>query len=261
MVQEAMLKILETKLISEFQNKESFTREDLFAFFQGFEPDLKEGTFGWRIFDLKKKNVISSVGRGIYKISYKSAYCPPLSQNYLKFAKFISTEYEDIKYCLWETAWLNEFSQHQPVKRFTIVEIEKEFAEALYFKMMDEFKCEIYLNPSDKEINFNIAGSKSSETVIIKNLLTRSPITKRTEKKVKFNVPLLEKMLVDLFVEDRLLYFYQGSELVYIFENAIKNYSLNFTKLFSYARRRKVEREMKAFLNSSLHHVVRDFLE
>ena len=54
-----MLKILENRLIEEFKDREYFTRGDLFDFYRHFEPDLKEGTFGWRIYDLKNKNMIN----------------------------------------------------------------------------------------------------------------------------------------------------------------------------------------------------------
>ena len=66
-----MPKIIENRLIEEFKNRDSFSREELFDFFKYFEPELKESTYGWRIYNLKKKNIIKSVQRGYYTISYK----------------------------------------------------------------------------------------------------------------------------------------------------------------------------------------------
>jgi len=60
-----MSNILENKLIKEFQDKKYFTREELFDFYRYFEPDLKEGTFGWRIYNLKKRNIIKPLKRGL----------------------------------------------------------------------------------------------------------------------------------------------------------------------------------------------------
>ena len=54
-----MPKIIENKLIQEFKDRGSFTREELFDFFRQFEPDLKEGTLAWRIYDLKNRNIIN----------------------------------------------------------------------------------------------------------------------------------------------------------------------------------------------------------
>ncbi len=247
-----MSKIVENKLIREFKDRTSFSREELFAFFKHFEPDLKEGTLGWRIYDLTNKNIIKSVRRGYYTISYKPKYSPEISKNILTLAKTISEHFENIKYCIWNTNWLNEFSQHQSGKNLTIIEIEKDFTESLFYELKDSFSFDFYLNPDEKTINFYI--SESQEPIIIKKLITRSPISKRTKKTTELYTPLLEKILVDLFSEDKLFYFYQGSELIHIYENALKNYTLNVTKLLSYAKRRDKEQEIKEFITKNIHH-------
>ena len=69
-----MPRIIENKLIEEFKNKGSFSRDELFEFFRSYEPDLKVGTFGWRIYDLRNKNIIKPLRRGVYTISLKPKY-------------------------------------------------------------------------------------------------------------------------------------------------------------------------------------------
>lgn len=93
-----MPKIIENRLIEEFKDKESFSREELFNFFINFEPDLKEGTFGWRIYDLKRKNIIKAIMRGHYTISHKPKYKPEISNDLLKLVKKIKNRFEDVKY-------------------------------------------------------------------------------------------------------------------------------------------------------------------
>ena len=253
-----MPKIIENILIEEFKDKEFFSRNELFDFFLYFEPSLKEGTFGWRIYDLKNKNIIKSVGRGQYTISYKPKYKPVLSPELIKLNKKIVEKYQDLKYCIWETDWINEFSQHQSSSRILIIEIEKEFVESLYYHLKDNFRHDIYLNPDEREIDFYI--SESNHPIIVKKLITRSPIAKRTENKVKLSTPLLEKILVDLFAEEKLFYFYRGSELRHIYENAIKSYTINFTKLFSYAKRREREQEIKSFITQHMEYLIKDII-
>ena len=97
-----MPKIIEHRLIEEFKDRDAFSREELFDFFRYFEPDLKEGTFGWRIYGLKNKNIIKSIRRGYYTMSHKSKYKPEISGELLKLAKVISERFELVKYCLWE---------------------------------------------------------------------------------------------------------------------------------------------------------------
>ncbi len=254
-----MSKFIENRLIEEFKNRDTFSRGELFDFFRYFEPDLKEGTFGWRIYDLKNRDIIKSIQRGYYTISYKPKYITDISKELLKLAKVISEQFEDVKYCLWDTDWINEFSQHQSSKKLIIIEIEKDFVESLFFKLKDTFKFNFYLNPDKKAIDFYI--SETQNPVIIKKLITRSPILKRTENRIKFYTPLLEKILIDLFTEDKLFYFYQGAELIRIYENALKNYTLNYTKLFSYAKRREKEQGIKQFMTNHMYHLVKDIIE
>jgi hypothetical protein len=253
-----MPKIIEKRLIEEFKGRKYFTREDIFDFYRYFEPDLKEGTFGWRIYDLKAKNIIRPLKRGLYVISQKPRFEPGISPELVKLAKRITDKFENAKHCIWETAWLNEFSQHQASKRIILIEIEKDFSESLYYELKDTSRSELYLNPDDKAIEFYIA--ESDYPVVIKKLVTRSPIASRTEKRIKFNTPLLEKILVDLFAEEKLFYYLQGSELIHIYANAISNYAINFTKLLSYAKRRDRERDIKQFMTNHMYHLVKDII-
>jgi len=252
-----MPKIIESRLIEEFKNRDSFSREDLFDFFRYFEPDLKEGTFGWRIYDLKSKNIIISIRRGFYVISNKPKYKPAISQEILKLSKKITERFEDVKYCIWNTEWLNEFSIHQSSKKIILIEIEKDFTESLYYELKDSFKYDIFVNPNESTIDFYV--SESNQPVIVKKLITRSPISNRTEKKVKFYTPLLEKILVDISSEKKLFYFYRGSELKHIYENAINYYTIDFTKLFSYAKRREKEQDIKLFLTNNMPHLYKNY--
>lgn len=246
-------------MIQEFKDSEFFTREELFNFYCKFEPNLKEGTFGWRIYDLKNKNIIRPLKGSLYVISDKPRYKPEISPDLVKLSKQITSKFEEAKHCIWETEWLNEFSQHQASRRIILIEIEKELVEALYYELKDSSRDELYLNPDAKTINFYIA--ESQHPVIIKKLITRSPIATRTEKEVKFNIPLLEKMLVDIFAEEKLFYYLQGSELIHIYENAISSFAINFTKLFSYAKRREREKDIKQFMINHMFHLVKDIIE
>tara|TARA_R110002050_G_scaffold109799_2_gene221495 strand:- start:16688 stop:17452 length:765 start_codon:yes stop_codon:yes gene_type:complete len=254
-----MSKIIENRLLSEFKNRNAFSREELFAFFRILEPELKVGTLGWRIHDLTQKNIIKSIQRGYYAISKKPKFEPEISEDILKLAKIITTKFKDVKHCIWDTNWINEFAQHQSGKRLIIIEIEKDLVESLYYELKDSFGYDFYLNPDEKTIDYYIA--ESQKPVIIKKLITRSPISKRIEKRMTFYIPTLEKILVDLYTENKLFYFYQGAELMHVFENSLKNYIINYTKLFSYASRRDREKEINQFITNNLSHLVKHLTE
>lgn len=254
-----MPKIVENRLIAEFKDREYFSREELFDFYRNFEPDLKEGTFGWRIYDLKNKNIIKPLRRGLYVISYKPTYQPDISRNLLKTAKQLTARFKDVKHCVWESSWLNEFGQHQTSRSIQFIEIEKGFEESLFYELKDTIRGEVYLSPDEKAIDFYI--SESDQPVIVKKLITRAPLSKRTEGKIKFNIPTVEKILVDLYSEEKLFYFLQGSELIHIYENTIYSYTINFTKLFSYAKRREREQDIKQFMTNHMYHLVKDVID
>lgn len=253
-----MPKIVENKLIEAFKERGSFDRDELFQFYLDFEPDLKESTFSWRIYDLKKKDIIKTIGRGLYVISYKPKYKPVLSDNVLKIVRKTNERFEQIQYAIWENQWLNEFTQHQVSNQMIIVEVEKEFAESLYYYLNDSLKMDFFLNPDEKEIEFYI--SESSVPVVVKHLVTRAPISKLKDKKNVVPVATLEKIMVDLFADENLFHFYQGSELINIYEKILDRYSINFTKLFSYAKRRKREQEIKQFINNHIPNILENII-
>jgi len=139
-----------------------------------------------------------------------------------------------------------------------VVEVEKEFTESLYYYLNDSLKMDFFLNPDDKEIEFYI--SESAVPVVIKRLVTRAPISKLKDKKNVVPVATLEKIMVDLFADENLYHFYQGSELINIYEKILERYSINFTKLFSYAKRRKKEQEIKQFMNNHIPNILEDII-
>jgi len=254
-----MSRFIEKELIRKFKDREPFTREDLFDFYRHFEPDLKKGTFGWRVYNLKNKSIIRPIKKDMYVISHKHKYKPNYSPEFIKVSKITTDKYENVKNCIWETEWLNEFSLHQSNKQMIIIEIEKDFIESLYFELKDSITNEVFLNPDEKTINFYIA--ESTYPIIIKKLITRSPIARKVVNKAAFYTPEVEKILVDIFADDKLFYYLQGSELVHIYDNLMSKYTINFTKLFSYAKRREKEQHIKQFLTNHLYHHVKDIIE
>ncbi|WP_437373047.1 DUF6577 family protein [Maribacter litoralis] len=253
-----MPKIIENRIIEAFKDRSSFDRYELFHFYLEYEPDLKESTFSWRIYDLKKKDIIKTIGRGLYVISYKPKYKPVLSDNVLKIARKTNERFSEIQYAIWENQWLNEFTQHQVSNQMIVVEVEKEFTESLYYYLNDSLRMDFFLNPDEKEIELYI--SESTVPVVIKRLVTRAPISKLSDKKSTVLVATLEKIMVDLFADEKLFHFYQGSELINIYEKILERYSINFTKLFSYAKRRKKEEEIKQFINNHIPNILEDII-
>ncbi len=241
------------KIKEHFKNRKSFSRKELYNFYKQFDPELNEKTFGWRVFDLKKKNVINSVGWGIYTLSTKQIFKPQIDNQLLKINKILTTDFHDIKYCLWDTAWLNEFMIHQPIYRDWLVEVEAEIIESVFFKLKDSGIKDIFFGPNKNSVNVYL--TESNDNVFVKSLLSRAPI----QKIKKVRIAPLEKILVDVFTDGKFFGTYQGQELINIFENAIGKYIINFSKMFNYARRRRREKELKDFTAKHFEQLNREY--
>lgn len=246
---------LSNRIIEKFGGKEFFSREELFAFFKEFEPNLNKNTFGWRIYDLKSKNIIKSIRRGVYSISSKPVFKPVINRKIKHLGKIISNKFNTKNYSIWNTSWLNEFIIHQTTKNLTILEIDKSIVEPVFFYLKDNNYKNIYMNPKENIMDHYV--SEEYEVLIVNPLITRAP----TQKIESIKVPTLEKILVDVFCDKVTLYSYKGEELINIFDNAFNKYSINFSKLLYYVRRRKRENSLKEFITNNFPKIIQEISE
>lgn len=187
---------IERKIVEHFKERRAFPREELLDFYRRFEPDLNNRTFGWRVFDLKKKNIIKSVGWGIYTISYKPNFKPQINPKLQKIYNTIINSYKNYGkewetrewICVWSIQWLNEFLLHQIFTSYYIIEVEPQNAENVFFKLKDEGIKSVYYRP-DKDV-FDKNVITENESVVVKNLSSRSP----TQKYKKTRIPTIEKI-------------------------------------------------------------------
>jgi Family of unknown function (DUF6577) len=235
--------MIRNDLIRYFKEKNTFTRNELLQFYLRSEPKLNKKTFAWRIYNLKRKGVIQEVGRGLYSIYDRKKYSLQLSKISEKTAFYISKNFYKITFCISESNWINEFSNHQFSSNFTIVEVEKDLIESVFFNLKEKFKT-VFLKPNEIDIERYISDLNTA--IILVPFLTRAPL-QHTENK-SYNTPTLEKLVVDIFTKSTPYYFLTNSEIIIIIENAFRKYSINQTKLFAYAERRGKKNEIKVFL-------------
>jgi hypothetical protein len=229
------------RLKKEFKGRESFSREELFDFYRQFEPDLKETTFRWRIYHLKVNKIITAIKRGLFTFSFKPIFKPEIGEVEKKISGKIEKQFDQLKYCIWSTKIAHEFMLHIPGKVITILQVEKDALEPVYSFLKEENIRNIFIEPEDKEIERYIYGSENA--IVLQSLVSKSP----TQKVEKVSTTTLEKLIVDLYCDKKLFAAFQGSELVHILNNAYSRYSIDFTKLFNYSKRRRKETEMMKF--------------
>lgn len=226
-----------------FSGQESFSREALYDFYLRFEPDLKETTFRWRIYNLKEKKLIRPISRNEFTLVYKPVFKPQLEEGERRIASLLEKGFRSLKHAVWSTRIINEFMLHQPVRFFTIVEVERDAMESVFFYLKDNNIKNVFLQPEEKEIERYV--NEIQNAVILQSLVSKAPL----QKVKKISTITLEKLLVDLYSDKKLFTAHQGTELVYIFNNAYHRYSIDFTKLFSYAQRRRKETDLIDFLS------------
>jgi hypothetical protein len=233
------------QLKQKFAGQAHITRNELLSFYRSFEPDLKEATFGWRIYALKEKNLLKPVRKGVYTLIAKPQFHTIIDSKQKELSNKINKQFPSIKYCVWNTRLLNEWMIHQPGRFLILVEVETSVTEAVFYFLKDSNYKNVFLNPDEELLERYIF--EETETIIVKTLVSKSPLYK--EKKIP--VPSAEKILVDLFIDKKIFAPFQGSELVNIFNNVYKQYALNITKLLAYAKRRTKEPELLDFITKN----------
>ena len=223
-------------LKSRFATYTEISKAELFAYFHREKPDLSESAFKWRIYDLKQKGVLQTVGAGLYTLKAKPDFIPQISTRTKRIFHRLKMNFPLVKLSLWETRWLNSLMIHLPGRYMLIVEVERGVEESVFYHLKTKEK-NVFLQPSAKDMEQYILDTK--ESLVVRTLPGRCPLIKVEN----VTIPRLEKILVDLYCDKNLYIAFQGSELANIFSFAIKNYHLNFTTLENYAGR-------KARLNS-----------
>jgi len=84
-----------------------------------------------------------------------------------------------------------------------------------------------------------------SRVIFVKNLVSEAPL----QEVSGVPMPTLEKLLVDI-LRDTDFFYLQGSESDRIIENAFNLYTINRNRLFRYADRRKVKKELSSILEN-----------
>lgn len=115
------------QLIEKFHNAGNITRKELKEFYDMYNPELKETTFRWMLYELKKMKIITAKDRGLYSVAFnnqtfintnetliKKEYQPVISMKLQQLYDILRNQFPYLTICIWETSWINEFMVHQP---------------------------------------------------------------------------------------------------------------------------------------------------
>jgi hypothetical protein len=221
-----------------FGNKDYFQVEDIFAFYQSYEPNIAKSTVNWRIYTLIKSALIKRIGRGKYRCGNSTIFMPEIAPKVLKINHFIKTNFPYLNYIIWHVSEINSLSQHLINKDTYYVEVERDAINAVFEQLREKFKYVLRGKTNeDVYIGENI--------IVVRSLVTGAP----TQIVNKVPTTTIEKLLVDFFA-DQEFDFLQGYELTHIFNNAFSKYTINTDKLLRYASRKAKREQIAKFIKT-----------
>ncbi len=235
-----------TQLYQQFKSGAILSKTQLLSFYKTFDPTLNEATFRWRIHQLKEDKIITPISKGTYLFGYKPIYIPYAEAENIKLYLKLKKQFPGMQQSIWTSNNLNEFMQHQPDLALTILETEPDALEPVYHYLKDTQNRPVFFQPVEKEVTYYISESK--KPIILLPLVSKSPL----QHSGKIMAPSLEKIIVDVYCNRLIFSAYQGSEYTHILNYAYNHYSLDLTRLFSYAKRRRKDAELKEyFINTT----------
>ncbi|MDD2961528.1 MAG: hypothetical protein PHR45_05545 [Muribaculaceae bacterium] len=219
----------------------NFSIKDLFAYLHEM-IGINKSSLSWYLFKLVNDNVLVRTGRGMYAKAIKQSFAPKPIDEVKDIYDLLQVNFPFAKFCIYQGEIIAPLQHHLSSNRIIYVETDRDSAETV-FNFLNDGKRDVYLRP-DKEIIYRYVDM-DSRTFIVKNLVSEAPL----QKILGVTMPTLEKLIVDI-LRDTDFFYLQGSESNNIIENAFTFYTVNQSRLFRYAGRRKVKKELSSILEN-----------
>lgn len=230
------------KLQKHFKGKNTFVNKDIALFYKQFEPKVKATTVNWRVYTLVQSGVLSRIGRGKFTLGERKNFVPQISPDLKKLYGKLRKQFPYLQICTWHTSLINELMLHQPGRFHTLVEVEKDAMEPVFF-FLKENKTNVFIDPTTDILSRYASGNK--ETTIVKSLVSEAPM--QTVQEVQ--TATIEKMLVDIFCDQTIFAAQQGGEMQNIFKEAYNRYTINESAMLRYADRRRRKGKLSEFFS------------
>ena len=233
------------KLVETIKEKKVISVEELAVLY----GEVDQSYLYYILKKLQDDNIIKKIAINQYGVlSGKRKYSYDMTEKGKRIAECVLQKFPLIETRIYETSIFNEFVNHQITQNVIFVEVERGTEYAVYEKLNEEFGYSL-LKP--KIDDFRLYGQNG--TIIIKNLISESP--KDEEKSYLLT---LEKMLVDLYVDNILGIFVNKNEYRILAERCFLNYIINERKLLRYASRRNARKEMQSIIDSIQGRITND---
>ncbi len=192
------------------------------------------------MYELANRNILERIGKGKFRIGSGNTFVPELTTKHFKVSAAIKSKFPFTQYCIWDSSFLKEFSQHIFKSNFMLVDVERDSEESVYQLLREQFK-EVFLMPGKEILGDFFSDLK--RPIIVRTLVSEAPY------KIFRNIPVasLEKIIVDIFSDEEFVYL-QSNELALVIKAAFERYTISESKLVRYADRKRKKKMLLDFL-------------
>ena len=226
----------------ELKSNTKYDESEIVELIRQANPTVTDTKMKWLLFDLERAHTITKIGAKKY-ITCGRQYSYNLSENASNIDAFLSENYPEIKYVIWESTQLNEWMNFLLSKNVIFVEVESELKDYVFNYLQEQFGRfqTVLLSPDAETLSRYI----DNNPIVVSLLFSRSPL-RRKDRKIA-----LEKLIVDLFSDKLLLSMIGTNDREEIASGITRGYSLNTTKALAYARRRRCVDQIRHYLEQS----------
>ena len=232
-------------VLLKLKNNSTITRTELIMLLNGLKI-VNKSTIENFINKSQSERIILPINKSIFWKTQKANFDDvALTKDDIKLYKFLSKNFPNINFTIWNTKFFNDFIEHTIPYSNTIIETDKDILEDAYHSI-DNFKNIILLNPSKQECE---------KYMYLKNIIILKKEIKNMPTMIlknKIRVPKLEKILVDLFSEKAILQQYQGNEMVNIYNAIFEKYVINMTTLLRYSKNRGCKEQIISYIKNNI---------
>jgi hypothetical protein len=174
---------------------------------------------------------VNEGNRRAYKYKYSDLACSIAGQ--------IMADFPYLSFSIFELVQLNAFVNHQIAHNVVFISVESDLGEFVFDKLKEKYPGKVLIYPSIEIYH----QYWCDDMIVIQKLISESP----TGNVEKWHIRI-EKMLVDIFVDDIQKESFSESELAGIYEDAFSMYAIDESCLFRYAKRRGTQQKLKEYL-------------
>lgn len=234
---------IKESIIDYARDRYYFHINDLKRYFTEKGIKFEEDTLKKYLYLFKKNKVIYPAGRGWYS-NIQKAFELNIEPTEI-IIKLLIEKFSLLEFSCWSTEQLKGFFHHLPSQFVTFVYTDKDFLSTLK-DFLTENDYNIYLNPS------KIEAEKFIE-LKTKPIILRTSVSFRVSKEK--NLTMIEKILIDLFIEMKKISLIDKEEYIKIISNIILDYRINMAEILDYADRREAKERIwyiiKKFIEST----------